>query len=137
MGYAVAEAAARRGAKVMLVSGPVNLEAPAGVECLGVRSAKEMHQAVVERIANCSVAILAAAVADYRPGEQHAGKIKKSDAVLTIVLERTTDILAEGARNKSQKNVVGFAAETDPRAGNARQKNSPKNAQLILAQHIT
>src|SRR6267378_3510739 len=115
MGYAVAEAAARRGAKVMLVSGPVNLEAPAGVEYLGVRSAKEMHQAVVERIANCSVAILAAAVTDYRPVEQHAEKIKKSDAVLTIVLEPTTDILAE----------------------NARKKLSAKNADLIVANDIT
>src|SRR5256885_14021345 len=137
MGYAVAEAAARRGAKVMLVSGPVNLEAPAGVECLGVRSAKEMHQAVVERIANCSVAILAAAVADYRPVEQHAEKIKKSDAVLTIVLERTTDILAEVARNKGQKIVVGFAAETDHVAENARKKLSAKNADLIVANDIT
>src|SRR5256885_392396 len=82
MGYAVAEAAARRGAKVMLVSGPVNLEAPAGVEYLGVRSAKEMHQAVVERIANCSVAILAAAVADYRPVEQHPEKIDRKSTRL-------------------------------------------------------
>src|SRR5256885_15525052 len=129
MGYAVAEAAARRGAKVMLVSGPVNLEAPAGVECLGVRSAKEMHQAVVERIANCSVAILAAAVADYRPVEQHAEKIKKSDAVLTIVLERTTDILAEVARNKGQKIVVGFAAGADHGAGKAREEISSKKGE--------
>ncbi len=137
MGYAVAAAAARRGAKVMLVSGPVNLEAPAGVEYLGVRSAKEMHQAVVERIANCSVAILAAAVADYRPVEQQAEKIKKSDAVLTILLERTTDILAEVARNKGQKIVVGFAAETDHVAENARKKLSAKNADLIVANDIT
>src|SRR5712692_2797279 len=70
MGYAVAEAAARRGAKVILVSGPVNLESPPGVERIDVRTAKEMHRAVVERIANTSVAILAAAVADYRPVEQ-------------------------------------------------------------------
>src|SRR5256885_6279366 len=136
MGYAVAEAAARRGAKVMLVSGPVNLEAPEGVEYLGVRSAKEMHQAVVERVANCSVAILAAAVADYRPVEQHAEKIKKSDAVLTILLERTTDILAEVARNKGQKIVVGFAAETDHVAENARKKLSAKNADLIVANDV-
>src|SRR5882724_12046292 len=74
MGYAVAEAAARRGAKVILVSGPVNLETPAGVERVDVRSAKEMHRAVVARIADASIAILAAAVADYRPVEQHAEK---------------------------------------------------------------
>src|SRR3989475_3358397 len=76
MGYAVADAAARRGAKVILVSGPVNLEVPAGVERIDVRTARDMHRAVVERIANCSIAILAAAVADYRPVEQHSEKIK-------------------------------------------------------------
>jgi len=92
MGYAVAEAAALRGAKVILVSGRVSLESPAGVERIDVRTANEMHQAVVERIANCSIAILAAAVADYRPVEQRAEKIKKSDAALTIALEPTTDI---------------------------------------------
>src|SRR5712671_4500525 len=102
MGYAVAEAAALRGAKVILVSGPVSLEPPAGVERIDVRTAKEMHQATVERIANCSIAILAAAVADYRPVEQHSEKIKKTDALLTIALEPTTDILAEVARNKGE-----------------------------------
>src|SRR2546429_6233800 len=75
------------------------------------RTAKEMLHAVVERIANSSIAILAAAVADYRPVEQHAEKIKKSDAALTIFLEPTTDILAEVARNKGQKVVVGFRSE--------------------------
>jgi phosphopantothenoylcysteine decarboxylase/phosphopantothenate--cysteine ligase len=110
MGYAVAEAAALRGAKVILVSGPVNLESPAGTERIDVRTAKEMHHAVVERIAESSIAILAAAVADYRPVEQHAEKIKKGQAPLTISLEPTIDILSEVARNKDQKIVVGFAA---------------------------
>src|SRR5258706_9706735 len=82
MGYAVAEAAALRGAKVILVSGPVNLETPAGVERMDVRTAKDMRQAVVGRMANCSIAILAAAVADYRPVGPHAEKIKKGDAAL-------------------------------------------------------
>src|SRR5216117_1997631 len=103
MGYAVAEAAALRGAKVILVSGPVNLDVPAGVERVDVRTAREMHNAVVERIADSSVAILAAAVADYRPVEQHAKKIKKGNAPLTISLEPTTDILAEAARNKGRR----------------------------------
>src|SRR5216684_3617440 len=137
MGYAVAEAAARRGAKVILVSGPVNLEAPAGVERIDVRTAKEMHRAVVERIADSSIAILAGAVADYRPVEQHAEKIKKGDTALTISLEPTTDILAEVARNKGQKIVVGFAAETDHVAENARKKLAVKNADLIVANDVT
>jgi len=137
MGYAVAEAAARRGAKVILVSGPVSLEVPAGVERVDVRTAKEMHHAVAERIASASIAILAAAVADYRPMELHTEKIKKNDAALTISLEPTTDILAEVARNKGQKIVVGFAAETDHVAENARKKLSVKNADLIVANDVT
>jgi phosphopantothenoylcysteine decarboxylase/phosphopantothenate--cysteine ligase len=129
MGYAVAEAAVLRG--------PVNLEVPAGVERVDVRAAKEMHRAVVERIANSSIAILAAAVADYRPVEQHAEKIKKGNAPLTISLEPTTDILAEVAKNKGEKIVVGFAAETDHVAENARKKLSAKNADLIVANDVT
>jgi len=137
MGYAVAEAAALRGAKVVLVSGPVNLEVPAGVERVDVRTAKEMHRAVEGRIVGSSIAILAAAVADYRPVEQYAEKIKKSDVALTISLEPTRDILAEVARNKGQKIIVGFAAETDHVAENARKKLSAKNADLIVANDVT
>src|SRR5437899_6714833 len=137
MGYAVAEAAAQRGAKVVLISGPVSLESPAGVERIDVRTAKEMHRAVIERITDNSIAVLAAAVADYRPVEQSAEKIKKSDAALTIALEPTADILAEVARNKGEKIVVGFAAETDHVAENARKKLSAKNADLIVANDVT
>jgi phosphopantothenoylcysteine decarboxylase/phosphopantothenate--cysteine ligase len=137
MGYAVAEAAAIRGAKVILVSGPVNLETPAGVERIDVRTAKEMYFAVLDRVESASIAILAAAVADYRPVEQHAEKIKKGDASLTISLEATTDILADVAKNKGQKIVVGFAAETDHVAENARKKLSTKNADLIVANDVT
>jgi len=137
MGYAVAEAAARRGAKVILVSGPVDLDVPPGVEHIGVRTAKEMHHVVVDRIASASIAILAAAVADYRPVEQRTEKIKKSEAALTISLEPTSDILAEVARNKGQRIVVGFAAETDHVAENARKKLSAKNADLIVANDVT
>jgi phosphopantothenoylcysteine decarboxylase/phosphopantothenate--cysteine ligase len=137
MGYAGAEAAAQRGARVILVSGPVNLETPAGVERVDVRTAKEMHRAVLDRIAGTSVAILAAAVADYRPVEWRAEKIKKSEASLTISLEATTDILADVAKNKGQKIIVGFAAETDHVAENARKKLSAKNADLIVANDVT
>jgi phosphopantothenoylcysteine decarboxylase/phosphopantothenate--cysteine ligase len=137
MGYAVAEAAAQRGAKVFLVSGPTNLETPAGVERIDVRTADEMHRAVVQRFELSSIAILAAAVADYRPAEQRAEKIKKGNGPLIISLEPTTDILAEVARNKGQKLVVGFAAETGHVAENARKKLSAKNADLIVANDVT
>jgi phosphopantothenoylcysteine decarboxylase / phosphopantothenate---cysteine ligase len=137
MGYAVAEAAARRGAKVILISGPVNMETPAGVERIDVRSAEEMHRAVAERFPAASIAILAAAVADYRPVERRAEKIKKTNVPLTISLEPTTDILAEVAKNKGRKIVVGFAAETNHVAENARKKLSSKNADLIVANDVT
>jgi phosphopantothenoylcysteine decarboxylase/phosphopantothenate--cysteine ligase len=137
MGYAVAEAAARRGAKVILVSGPTSLETPAGVNRVDVRSAHEIHVAVKDRIADASIAILAAAVADYRPADQSTEKIKKANAPLTIALEPTADILAEVAKNKGQKIVVGFAAETDHVAENARKKLQTKNADLIVANDVT
>jgi len=137
MGYAVAEAAAKRGARVILVSGPVDLETPAGVERADVRTAEEMHRAIVERFAEASIAILAAAVADYRPVERRAEKIKKSNAPLSISLEPTTDILAQVAKNKGQRIVVGFSAETDHVAENARKKLASKNADLIVANDVT
>ena len=137
MGYAVAEAAAKRGAKVILVSGPVNLQTPAGVERMDVRTAEEMHRAVVEKFAGASIVILAAAVADYRPAESRAEKIKKVAAPMAISLEPTADILAEVAKNKGSRIVVGFAAETDHVAENARKKLASKNADLIVANDIT
>src|SRR5215472_17542308 len=137
MGYAVAEAAAKRGAKVILVSGPVNLETPSGVERIDLRSAEEMRGAVMEHFANASIAILAAAVADYRPAQPRAAKIKKGSAPLAISLEPTADILAEVAKNKGSRIVVGFAAETDHVAENARKKLASKNADLIVANDVT
>jgi len=115
MGYAVAEAAALRGAKVILVSGPVSLESPAGVERIDVRTAKEMRQAVVGRIANCSIAILAAAVADYRPVEQHSEKIKKTLSPLTIALEPTTDILMKSNKKQGSENCSGLCGRDGSR----------------------
>jgi phosphopantothenoylcysteine decarboxylase/phosphopantothenate--cysteine ligase len=137
MGYAVAEAAARRGAKVILVSGPTSLETPASVDRVDVRSADEMHAAVMQRLAGASIAIFAAAVADYRPVEQRAEKIKKGTAPVTIALQPNVDILAEAAKNKDQKIVVGFAAETEHVAENARKKLQSKNADLIVANDVT
>jgi phosphopantothenoylcysteine decarboxylase/phosphopantothenate--cysteine ligase len=137
MGYAVAEAAARRGARVTLVSGPTSLDVPAGVERIDVRTAAEMHRAVSDRFSTSSIAILAAAVADYRPVERHDQKMKRGKEPLTLSLEPTPDILAEVARNKGDRLVVGFAAETDHVAENARKKLTAKNADLIVANDVT
>jgi phosphopantothenoylcysteine decarboxylase/phosphopantothenate--cysteine ligase len=137
MGYAVAEAAARRGAHVILVSGPTSLEAPAGVERIAVESAEEMHRAVLQKVADCSIAIFAAAVADYRPAEPNGQKIKRNNESTTLALEPTPDILASVARNKGDRFIVGFAAETDHVAENARKKLAAKNADLIVANDVT
>lgn len=137
MGYAVAEAAARRGARVLLISGPVSLETPHGVERVDVRSAIEMQQVVRERFAQCTIAVFAAAVADYRPVESHSQKLKRSRDELLLRLEPNPDILAEAARAKGSRLVVGFAAETGHVAENARKKLVAKNADLIVANDVT
>ncbi len=137
MGYAVAEAAARRGAHVILVSGPTSLDVPSGVERIDVQSAQDMHRVVLEKVAGCSIAIFAAAVADYRPAEPSGQKIKRNNESTTIALEPTPDILASVARNKGQRFIVGFAAETDHVAENARQKLAAKNADLMVANDVT
>jgi phosphopantothenoylcysteine decarboxylase / phosphopantothenate---cysteine ligase len=137
MGYAIAEAAARRGARVILVSGPTSLEVPAGVERIDVQSAEEMHRAVLEKVATCSIAIFAAAVADYRPAVTNGQKIKRNSEPLTLSLEPTPDILASVARNKGERFIVGFAAETDHVAENARKKLAAKNADLIVANDVS
>jgi len=137
MGYAVAEAAARRGAKVSLVSGPVNLETPSGVERFAVRTAEEMRHAVVDRLPESTIAIFAAAVADYRPAETQTKKMKRNREPLTIRFEPTPDILAEAAQTKGERLIVGFAAETEQVAENARKKLAAKNADLIVANDVT
>ena len=137
MGYAIAEAAARRGAHVILVSGRTSLEVPAGVERIDVESAEEMHRAVLEKVATCSVAIFAAAVADYRPAEPNGQKIKRTRESFTLSLEPTPDILASVARNKGERFLVGFAAETEHVAENARKKLAAKNADLVVANDVS
>lgn len=137
MGYAVAEAAAQRGAKVTLVSGPTSLETPAGVTRVDVRTAAEMLTAVESHFAEASIAIFAAAVADYRPAESAAGKIKRTGEDLTLHLTPNADILATVARKKAHRLIVGFAAETDRVAENARKKLRDKNADLIVANDVT
>ncbi len=137
MGYAVAEAAARRGARVVLVSGPTSLDTPAGVERVSVRTALEMHQAVRQHFPPATVGIFAAAVADYRPAEQLSQKMKRSKDSFTLKLEPNPDILASVAKEKGERLIVGFAAETDHVAENARKKLSSKNADLIVANDVT
>ncbi len=137
MGYAVAEAAAQRGAKVILVSGPTALETPEGIERVDVRSAEEMLRAVKTRFAKATIAVFAAAVADYRPASASTAKIKRTNEALTIRLEPNPDILATVAKEKAEQVVVGFAAETDHVAENARKKLDAKNADLMVANDVT
>ena len=137
MGYALADAAARRGARVVLVSGPVSLEPPAGTERISVRSAEEMHRTVLANLSAATIVIMAAAVADYRPVAPQATKIKRGAGRLTLELEATPDILADVSRSKGERVLVGFAAETDHVAEHARQKLAAKAADLIVANDVT
>jgi phosphopantothenoylcysteine decarboxylase/phosphopantothenate--cysteine ligase len=134
MGYAVAAQALRRGAEVTLVSGPVQLPVPAGAEFVPVRSARQMHEAVMSRFERFDVVIMAAAVADYRPVQRAAQKIKKGDC-MTLELVRNPDILADvGAKRVQQPSVlVGFALETENLEKAARGKLEQKAADLIVA----
>jgi len=137
MGYAIAEAAAQRGAKVTLVSGPTGLECSEGVERVGVRTTDEMLHAVQKHFPASTIAIFAAAVADYRVADPSPNKIKRSGEALTIRLEPNPDILATMAREKGDQLVIGFAAETENVAENARQKLAAKNADVIVANDVT
>ncbi len=137
MGYALADAANRRGARVILISGPTDLAAPSGAEWIPVRTTEEMHRAVREHSTESSAAILAAAVSDYRPVAQHAEKIKRGRENLMVELEPTADILADLAREKSSRIIVGFAAETERVAENARSKLLRKGADMIVANDVT
>ena len=137
MGYAIAEAGARRGAKVILITGPTALETPEGSERVDVRTAEEMLTAVRKYFPACSLAVFAAAVADYRPAEPANSKIKRGKETLTIRLELNTEILATLAKEKGERIVVGFAAETEHLAENARKKLAQKNADLIVGNDVT
>jgi phosphopantothenoylcysteine decarboxylase/phosphopantothenate--cysteine ligase len=137
MGYAVAEAAALRGAKVILISGPTALETPVGVTRVDVRTAAEMLRAVEDHFAQATIAVFAAAVADYRPADIASQKIKKTASEITLRLEPNPDILAAVARKKENRVIIGFAAETGKVAENARKKLAEKNADLIVANDVT
>jgi phosphopantothenoylcysteine decarboxylase / phosphopantothenate---cysteine ligase len=136
MGYAVAEAAAKRGAAVTLVSGKTNLAHPDGIEVVEAISAEDMYQEVMKRYDETDVVVKAAAVADYRPKLTYVQKMKKQPGDLVIEMERTADILAELGRRKTRQFLVGFAAETEDVEGNARGKMERKNTDMIVANNV-
>jgi phosphopantothenoylcysteine decarboxylase/phosphopantothenate--cysteine ligase len=137
MGYALALVARDRGAKVTLVSAPMALPAPIGVQLVGVQTAQEMCQAVLAALPESDALIMAAAVADYRPAEAVAHKIKKGEGGLELKLVRTTDILVEVATQRAElgrpRVVVGFAAETQDLVANAQAKLEAKRLDLMVA----
>jgi phosphopantothenoylcysteine decarboxylase/phosphopantothenate--cysteine ligase len=137
MGYALARAAVRRGARVILISGPTRLDPPQGVEFVSVRSTEQMHRAVLDRFQNATALIMAAAVADYRPVAPQARKMKRTSERISLELESTSDILADVARDKGDRVIVGFAAETGDVAEHARAKLESKQADLIVANDVT
>jgi phosphopantothenoylcysteine decarboxylase/phosphopantothenate--cysteine ligase len=136
MGFAIAEAAAARGAHVVLVAGPVNLTDPAGVEVVHVTTAKQMRDAVMTHLPEATVVIKSAAVADYHVANVPEQKIKKTSARLSLELDPTPDILAELGRLKGDRLLIGFAAETENMVDEARRKLSTKNADMIVGNWV-
>ncbi len=137
MGYALAEAAAERGARVILVSGPVTLAPPARVELILVRTAVEMRQAVMDHLEQATMIIKAAAVADYHRANPPQQKVKKTAARLSLELDPTPDILAEVGRKKGDRLLVGFAAETENLIEAARRKLQSKNCDMVVANLVS
>jgi phosphopantothenoylcysteine decarboxylase/phosphopantothenate--cysteine ligase len=137
MGYSLARVAQAKGADVSLVSAPTNLNKPAGVDLLEVKTAQEMYQQVLELQEEQDIIIMAAAVADYRPSESSCQKIKKGSAELNLQLEATTDILYQlGQQKRDDQLLVGFAAETEDLLENAQQKLTNKRADFIVANNV-
>jgi phosphopantothenoylcysteine decarboxylase/phosphopantothenate--cysteine ligase len=132
MGYALAEAAAERGAGVVLISGPVHLPAPAGVKLVRVETAAEMRAAVLEHLEPATIIVKAAAVADYHLARVPAKKMKKTAARISLELDPTPDILAELGQKKGDRLLIGFAAETENLREEARRKLISKNCDMIV-----
>jgi phosphopantothenoylcysteine decarboxylase/phosphopantothenate--cysteine ligase len=136
MGYAIAEAALRRGARVLLVSGPTAIAAPGAAELTPVETAEEMLAAVLKLLPESTVVIKTAAVADFRPKVAARQKIKRKGE-MTLELQPTADILAEVARRKTSQVVVGFAAETENVLENARKKLASKSLDAIVVNDVS
>jgi phosphopantothenoylcysteine decarboxylase/phosphopantothenate--cysteine ligase len=132
MGYALASAAATRGARVILISGPVHLPPPHGVEVVGVRTAAEMRDQVMEHLAGADIVIKAAAVADFHLSKVPDRKVKKTAARISLELDPTPDILAELGRKKGDFLLVGFAAETENLQQESRRKLESKNCDMVV-----
>jgi phosphopantothenoylcysteine decarboxylase/phosphopantothenate--cysteine ligase len=136
MGYALAEAAVRRGARVLLVSGPTALTPPRAAEVTPVESTEEMRDAVLNLLPQASIVIKTAAVSDYRPKAAAGQKIKRKGP-MTLELEATPDILKELSLRKTSQIVIGFAAETENVLENARQKLVGKNLDAIVVNDVS
>ncbi|HYA94661.1 MAG TPA: bifunctional phosphopantothenoylcysteine decarboxylase/phosphopantothenate--cysteine ligase CoaBC [Terriglobales bacterium] len=136
MGYALAEAALRRGARVVLISGPTALKPPGAAEVIAIETAEEMRQAVLSRLGDTTIVVKAAAVADYKPKQRAEQKIKRKGA-LSLELEPTSDILAEVASKRGSQIVVGFAAETENALENARRKLASKSVDAIVVNDVS
>ncbi|HLB86619.1 MAG TPA: bifunctional phosphopantothenoylcysteine decarboxylase/phosphopantothenate--cysteine ligase CoaBC [Terriglobales bacterium] len=136
MGYALAEAALRRGARVLLVSGPTTLTPPGGAEVTRIESAEQMRQAVLRLLPEATIVIKTAAVSDYRPKSLASQKIKRTGP-MSLELEPTPDILAELARKKISQIIVGFAAETENALENARKKLASKSLDAIVVNDVS
>ncbi|MCS7315066.1 MAG: bifunctional phosphopantothenoylcysteine decarboxylase/phosphopantothenate--cysteine ligase CoaBC [Bryobacterales bacterium] len=136
MGYALAEAALARGARVILISGPVQLAPPTGAELVRVQTATQMREAVLERLPEATIVIKAAAVADYYLAEVPRQKRKKSAARWSLELDPTPDILAEVGQLKGDRILVGFAAETENLVEEARRKLLAKNCDMLVANRV-
>ena len=136
MGYAIAREASKRGAKVILISGPTNLEKPDNVEFVPVISAAQMYKKVIERYEEVDVVVKSAAVADYRPKNIHDQKVKKQPSDWAVEMERTTDILQTLGDKKTKQLLVGFAAESENVDEYAKEKLKRKNLDMIVANSI-
>lgn len=137
MGYALAEAASRRGGEVTLISGPTNLTPPPGIRFIPVNTTLEMQEAVFDEFSRTDLVIKAAAVADYRPANPKKQKIKKEEEFLNVKLTSNPDILLELGKIKKKQILVGFAAETEDLVKNAMEKIKKKNLDFIVANDLT
>ncbi len=138
MGYALAKVARRRGAEVILVTGPTSIPIPRGdMKVVSVKTAAEMRRAVLGHMEGCSVVIKAAAVSDFRPKAVSLQKMKKAEASTSLTLEKTEDILSEIGKKKRGGILLGFAAETENVVANAQKKLKEKNLDLIVVNDVT